>query len=493
MPPPFQELTLEQFADLLSRFPFQRKINAVHMHHTSVPTRRQFNGQDSVAAMWRHHTQVRRFRDIAQHITIAPDGRIWLGRNWNLPPASAAGHNGNRDVGPFMFEMVGDFNVGRDPFQDPQRDTALRVVALVQKRFGLEPEALRFHRELSSTDCPGHALDRAQIVGEVRQLHEAPRVVEGAPRGLFTDESPFPPEMDAINDVLDAFLRNVPEGSDPPDAEPGHERLSGGEGAARDGSGDGARSSGLSPGQLDTLRPHVINLNAGMFSPEGELKTGRGDVDAIFDDYLPKALEGARARGEKLRIVFYAHGGLVSESNGLLLAHKHVQWGHSNNVSPLYFHWETGLFAPIGQRLRGGARRGRRRDGFAVTTDPVIETTARALYGPRIWGGMKRNAELAVGPEGGARYVAERLKTFCDAHGANLEPARGRPQRRLDLPRPLPAPGKGSGGAVVPVRPFSGPRHPRGHVPPAARVPDRGGQGDRPPQHRHHAQKLRAG
>ena len=40
-----------------------------------------------------------------------------------MPPASASGHNGNTHAGPFMFEMIGDFDTGKDAFADPQRAT----------------------------------------------------------------------------------------------------------------------------------------------------------------------------------------------------------------------------------------------------------------------------------------------------------------------------------------------------------------------------------
>ena len=46
------------------------------------------------------------------------------------PPASAAGHNGSAMSHPFMFELIGDFDIGRDRFEDPQRQAALEVVAV---------------------------------------------------------------------------------------------------------------------------------------------------------------------------------------------------------------------------------------------------------------------------------------------------------------------------------------------------------------------------
>lgn len=189
MPPPFRQVNRAQFAQILEQFQFTRRITAVHFHHTASPRHRDFNGHASVVSMFRHHTQNRGFRDIAQHITIAPDGSIFLGRNWNLPPASSAGRNGTRQVGPFMFETVGNFNVGEDPFRDPQRMTVITVIALVQRRFGLPATALNFHREFRATECPGTSMRKEVIIEEVRRLLVTPGPLADAP---FND--PLSPE-----------------------------------------------------------------------------------------------------------------------------------------------------------------------------------------------------------------------------------------------------------------------------------------------------------
>ena len=110
MPAPFKRLSVPEFALLLERFPFSRHVTSVHMHHTWRPNHAQFRGHDSIVSMWRFHTKERGFSDIAQHLTIDPEGFVWTGRNWNARPASANGFNGNSARGPFMFEIIGDFD-----------------------------------------------------------------------------------------------------------------------------------------------------------------------------------------------------------------------------------------------------------------------------------------------------------------------------------------------------------------------------------------------
>ncbi|MET0647930.1 MAG: caspase family protein [Pyrinomonadaceae bacterium] len=220
MPKPFRKLTLDEFADLLARFRFTRRINAVHMHHTWKPKRRDYDGLATIEGIWRFHTVDNGWNDIAQHVTIAPDGSIWTGRGWNEPPASAAGHNGNRAAGPFMFEMIGDFDSGRDPFQSPQRDAALEVIARVQHLFQLPAESLRFHNQMSSKSCPGSALRYAEVLEGVREVRE--RLVRETARGTETD-SPFPAEArtyrEKTNAIVELFASSESLTDDPPDAE----------------------------------------------------------------------------------------------------------------------------------------------------------------------------------------------------------------------------------------------------------------------------------
>ncbi|MDT3677355.1 MAG: caspase family protein [Burkholderiaceae bacterium] len=438
--PVFKRLSLQQFSDLLGRFPFTRRINAVHMHHTWRPQRTDFRGHETIVAMWRFHTQEKGWRDIAQHLTIDPEGWVWLGRNWNLPPVSASGHNGNAQFGPFMFEMIGNFDRGCDPFDGAQRETALEVVAQVQAKFGLPADSLVFHNAMSTKSCPGTSLDFAQILAEVEHLS----ATRGrAPKRAQESRGPFPDESDlVVRDAIEALSRSPLAPAEPGDAE-----LSDDEGATAHGyrlpgeppapTGQGrepaerSRGTPIDAALLASLRPHLVNLRLGRLSQRGELSTTPADVDAIFEQSLPRALQAATAQGRRLRLLFYAHGGLVSESSGLQIAARHVEWWKRNDVYPIHFVWETGLLETIWQlltRAQQGTMRGIPRDFWDHTLDPLIEVGARALQGARIWAGMKASAEHAVDAPsggdpvgGGAHYVAAKLKAFCDAHPGEVE------------------------------------------------------------------------
>lgn len=432
MPAPFKRLNRAQFTELLFKFPFTRKINAVHMHHTWKPNRDQYRGHDTIVAMWRYHTQTNHWSDIAQHVTIDPFGGIWLGRDWNRPPASAKGHNGNAQAGPFMFEMIGDFDDGMDPFDGEQRISALEVIAGVQQRFGLAPGTLQLHNMMSNKTCPGSGIDYQTVLDDVQKLHQR---MSGVMRGVPTvDDGPFPHERQEAPFVKEA-IEDLQRGSgapfDPPDAEP----------CQHDGHGEylertaGERASGLTADELQAMRPHVVNLRMGAFSAGGEWTSAATDVDAIFDDHLPAALKRARAKEQPLRLMFYAHGGLTSEAAGLAAAHQRIDWWLQNDIYPIHFVWETGLAETLAQvlvgRQQGRAARGMLTDRLF---DAGIERVARAVGGGKVWSAMKAGARQASAPDlladrggggsasaGGAWYVAARLAAFCKSHGDAIE------------------------------------------------------------------------
>ena len=57
--------------------------------------------------MRKFHMEQNGWSDLAQHLTIDPQGGLWTGRNWNLAPASATGHNGTAGEGPICFTIYG--------------------------------------------------------------------------------------------------------------------------------------------------------------------------------------------------------------------------------------------------------------------------------------------------------------------------------------------------------------------------------------------------
>jgi hypothetical protein len=412
MPKPFVKLTIDEFEELVDSFDFTRRIDAIHMHHTWKPDHSQYRGLPTINAMWEYHTRTNRWSDIAQHISIAPDGSIWTGRNWNKPPASAAGYNGNSAKGPFMFEMIGNFDTGKDPFGGAQKASVIRVIGALLAKFSLPVSALRFHNHMTDQkSCPGTAIDYDAFCAEITTVRPSAKRSPGAAKRNAPSKV-----------VLETLSRmDIPEEVDlgAPEYHADHLHFTEAEFNTR-----------AIRGTDSSIRPeaHLINLRAGRLSQSGSATTSEADLEAIFQVHLPAALEEARAAARPLRIMFFAHGGLNDEKGSLETAIKRIPWWVGNDIYPVFFIWETGLLEILGQMLErktddvwGKIKGifGRRGAGDFIAdhaTDPAIERLARAVGGVSIWGAMKDSAERASAPNTGgawlaARYLRDFLKT----------------------------------------------------------------------------------
>lgn len=176
--------------------------------------------------------------------------------------------------------------------------------------------------------------------------------------------------------------------------------------------------SGLSAGQLDALRPYVVELQDGKFATTAELNTTAADVDAIFSTHLPAFID-ARGGGP-VPVVFWAHGGMVSERAALAEAQRNIPWWLSNGIYPVHFVWHSGLWATLGDLVAGHvtemtAAPGAIEGAWTDFTDGLIESVLRAAGGSEIWGAMKDNARRGSEPGGGAAYVAGAIQNFMAA------------------------------------------------------------------------------
>ncbi|HYP05201.1 MAG TPA: caspase family protein [Bryobacteraceae bacterium] len=420
MPSNFREFSVADLSSLLAAYPFRRNIESIHLHHTWRPNHSQYRGLSSIEAMDRFHTE-QGFGGLAQHLTLSPEGTLWTGRDWNRRPASAIGFNGNAGTGPFMIEMIGDFDTGQDSFGDPQKAAAIRTVAILLEFFRLPVSRLKFHNHMSKKSCPGTAIDYDAFCREVEaEMTSLGRdaVSTGKPRsGPFSQAARAgAPNSAAIADLVDSLRagESASRALDA-DAEPTEEFANRDEALAMSGSDvpPATRGGGreLTPEELEELRPYAINLRHGRLSGGGVFNTSKAHVEAIFREHLVKAYE-AKKQGEPLRIVFWAHGGLVSEAKGLAIAHLQHKWWLKNGCYPIHFVWESGLL----ETLLPFIGRGVSRDIFDFTSDFAIEQIVR-VPGSAVWGLMKLSAETAsTAEDGGALFAARLLAEFCHSH-----------------------------------------------------------------------------
>jgi hypothetical protein len=171
-----------EFLNWLKDIKITSKITKVHVHHTHRPDHEFFNKKKNHLEMqdyMRKDHMKKKWRDIAQHITIFPDGKVVTGRSINEPPVSAKGgqngnsYNGNNREHPFMIEMVGNFDSGRDKLQGEQ----LKSVIAVTRYFYTKGAEVVFHREClfngkPPKSCPGTGIEKKWFVDLVENSRD---------------------------------------------------------------------------------------------------------------------------------------------------------------------------------------------------------------------------------------------------------------------------------------------------------------------------------
>jgi hypothetical protein len=165
-------ITIEELLRLLGGYSHRE----LHVHHTWKPSHKDFNGSNGLAlqtAMRNYHVNTRGWSDIAQHVTLLPDGTFVTGRDFASDPASIKGHNS----GAFCVEMVGNFDVGNDVFGGKQKDSMLRLARF----FFDKGKYIRFHRENAPKTCPGTSIDKATFMAEVKSY--GVKINGGKPKG----------------------------------------------------------------------------------------------------------------------------------------------------------------------------------------------------------------------------------------------------------------------------------------------------------------------
>lgn len=422
MKPEIRRLTAEHFLSLLAsvRPALTRRITSVHLHHTWRPTRAQFRGRATIEAMRNYHVGLG-WSDIAQHLTIDPVGIAWTGRNWNLPPASQKGKNGNAGTGPFMIEMVGDFDEGRDQLDGDQRASVCTIVAGILNEYSLATKDVLFHRDLGSPKtCPGSGVDRKTLIDEIakaqatlqasagtaRSRGGAARTAKSARTPLAARPLPLPIEYLESRDVaapVDGPAPGFESWGVTEDGVSARDLAVETAARARDADADVPTILMRTADEWRSLRPHVVNLSQG--------KLSRGGRFRMDDQSIADIIEGIRDYAETTatpRVMLHAHGGLVSEKDALEYARVARAWWLDRGVYPIYFIWETGAFEVIKNKLGLGR-------GLGEWWDRRFERFARPLGRP-LWEDMKDYAlkasaiDAGGGEAGGARTFALALR-----------------------------------------------------------------------------------
>jgi Caspase domain/N-acetylmuramoyl-L-alanine amidase len=368
------EISNEQLSALLKR-QWVRQISSVHIHHTWRPRASQWRGKTTIEAIRRVHTEDNKWSDIAQHLTIAPDGTFWSGRHLDHSPASAVGHNGSASDGPFMIEIVGDFDIGQDRFEGTQADATYQAVAAICQAFEIPIKNIRFHREFNRLKtCPGSSLDLAAFRHDVEAEYKKLLKITNTGATIRSDylQSAVRP-LDVTRAVI------VENGELDYDASAQTSWV-------KNTQTRGVFGPEFSSKEIKFFNNHVVNTSSGRLSKDGYYSNSIDTIEALVDN-----ISNYIGQTSKPRIMLYAHGGLVSEelalSEGVL---EYGKWWLANGVYPIYFVWETGL--------RETFKQTQQEDGSRGAGDWLIEKTIGKWIGRQAWDRMKLNAQACSRP-----------------------------------------------------------------------------------------------
>lgn len=165
-------LTVDELIKILAK----HNHKELHVHHTWKPGHKNFNGKNHQTLqdnMRSFHINSRKFSDIAQHVTLFPDGKFLTGRDFDTDPASIKGYN----KGAFCVEMLGNFDKGNDKFEGKQKEAMLKLA----KFFDNRKKYIRFHNENAPKTCPGTSIVKSEFMKEVRDFNDKPKESKAVP------------------------------------------------------------------------------------------------------------------------------------------------------------------------------------------------------------------------------------------------------------------------------------------------------------------------
>lgn len=174
------------------------------------------------------------------------------------------------------------------------------------------------------------------------------------------------------------------------------------------------------------LRPHIINIgNNGLLKTSGEYGNTEEEVSAIFGNDF----DSITKNWKKKRLLLYAHGGLVSETNAIQRVADYRSRFLESEIYPLAFVWNTDAWTTLTNILKEAVRK-RKPEGFLDAAkdfmlnrlDDMLEPIARSLTGKMQWDEIKENAKLATtAKKGGVRLALQLIQILAARHTKNFE------------------------------------------------------------------------
>ena len=188
------------------------KPNRIFLHHTWRPRVEDWNGAPTIAAMKAYYEGLRWTDALGRvhegwsagpHLFVAPDG-IWLFTPLNELGYHAGGANNTLSVG---LEMVGDYDAVKPSGAVLENTRA--ALSILCSRLGISPDALLFHRDVSSKTCPGTAVTKEWIIPLIKSWQMPPEQLplpedeEGPPELMADKIRWWVEELDRVTETGD--------------------------------------------------------------------------------------------------------------------------------------------------------------------------------------------------------------------------------------------------------------------------------------------------
>lgn len=149
------EKLLHKYGISLLTLKTKRDVSFISNHCTWAPSYKDFNGSNHLQLqqnMKSYHMTALGWRDIGQHFTVFPDGKVLAGRSIDQVPSVIAGHN----AGSIGIEILGNFDKGGDEMTSDQMISMLLLNRQLCIFNNIDPENLVYHCWYTDKKtCPG--------------------------------------------------------------------------------------------------------------------------------------------------------------------------------------------------------------------------------------------------------------------------------------------------------------------------------------------------
>lgn len=136
----------------------------ITLHHAGVLWKADDDPLARIRGLQSWGQREKKWPDLPYHFLIAPDGRVFEGRDVRYEPESNTRYELAGNIGICLW---GDFE--RQRVGARQLQATVKLVAWLCREHSIDPATLRGHKDLADTDCPGKDFYRYLVDGDLNR------------------------------------------------------------------------------------------------------------------------------------------------------------------------------------------------------------------------------------------------------------------------------------------------------------------------------------